>query len=431
MKIKKENTGQWVFWGFAFLAIPLTLLSPLDDTFNRNIKPITVLLSQISGMLGFSLFAMAFLLSSRIKWMEKYFGGLDKMYHTHHTMAKFAFLFMLIHPVLLAFRWRPDGIGQIIKFLLPVHNRMAVDLGSLSLISIAILLSFTFIIKLPYDKWKITHKLIGIFFVFSALHIFLLKDNLGDFVPLLIYVWILAILGILGYVYKTLLFDLIVKKYRYKVTNVNRLNEKVMEITMKASEDEAPFIPGQYYFFSFIDDKFTKESHPFTLCNVQEEKEVKIIVKSLGDYTNKLYEKIQKGVEARLEGPYGTFYYRTGKKEQIWIGGGVGMAPFISWARELKEKPYPGLKAELYYCVNKRNDAVHLPVFKELESDDFHVHLICADETGFLQAKNIENLNDRDIYICGPKGMRRSLLNGFDKLKISRDRIQYEDFDFI
>ena len=107
------------------------------------------------------------------------------------------------------------------------------------------------------------------------------------------------------------------------------------------------------------------------------------------------------------------------------------MAPFISWARELKEKPYPDLKAELYYCVNKRNDAVHLPVFEDLVSDDFHVHLICADETGFLTAKDIENLDERDIYICGPKGMRRSLLKGFDKLEVDRERIQYEDFDFI
>ena len=429
--IRKDNIGQWFFWGFALLAVPLVLLSPLDDTFRKNIKPLTFLLSQVCGMLGFSLFAMSFLLSSRIKWMEKYFGGLDTMYHTHHTMAKFAYVFMLVHPVLMAFRWRPDGIGQVVTFLLPTHDKLAIDLGSIAVIGVTILLLFTFFIRIAYDKWKRLHKLMGIFFILSMLHIFLLKDDLYEFAPLLIYVIILSVLGTSAYVYKTLLFDVIKRKYQYTVTNVNKLSDRVMEIALKASGEEAPFIPGQYYFFSFIAPQFTKESHPFTICNVKEEKEIKIIVKSLGDYTNNLYNKIEPGVEAKLEGPYGTFYYRTGKKEQVWIGGGVGMAPFISWARELKEKPYPGLKADLYYCVDTRDDAVHQNVFDELESKDFHVHLVCVDETGFLKADHIKELDGRDIYICGPKGMRRSLLKGFDKLKVKRERIQYEDFDFV
>jgi predicted ferric reductase len=429
--IRKNNIGQWVFWTLAFLAVPLTLISPLQEKFNWEAKSLIILSSNLFGMLGFSMFALSFLLSARIKWMERYFGGLDKMYHTHHIIARYSFLFMLLHALLLVFRGRSKGIEQVFTILLPLHSRFSVDLGSYALIGVAILLIFTFIIKLPYDKWKKTHKLIGIFFILSVFHIFLLKDDLSEYVPLMIYVVMLTILGIAAYIYKTLVFDFIKKKYTYIVSKVDRLSDRIMEITMEPQGTKAHFIPGQYYFFSFVESEFTRESHPFTLCNVDEETDIRIIVKSLGDYTEKLYNVLKPGVKARLEGPYGTFYYGTGRKEQIWIGGGVGMAPFISWARELKAKPYPGLKADMYYCVNTKNDAVNLHDFKVLESDGFKIHLICADTDGFLKAKDIENLNEREIYICGPKGMRKSLLKGLDKQGVKKDRIHYEDFDFI
>ncbi len=428
--IRKNNIGQWVFWAMAFLAVPLTLIPALQGNFNWNSRSMIGLSSNLSGMLGFSMFALSFLLSSRIKWMEKYFGGLDKMYHTHHLIAKYSFLFMLLHPLLLVFRGK-KGVGQIFTILLPVHSGLAVNLGSYAIIGVAILLIFTFIIKLPYDKWKKTHKLIGIFFVLSVFHIFLLKNDLSGYIPLMIYVVMLTILGITGYVYKTLIFDFIKKGFTYTVTKVDKLSDKIMEITMEPDGIKAHFIPGQYYFFSFVDSDLTRESHPFTLCNVEEDSGIKIIVKSLGDYTEKLYNELKSGVKVRLEGPYGEFYYRTGKQKQVWIGGGVGMAPFVSWARELRAKPYDGLKVDMYYCVNSSKEAVHLSDFKELESENFKLHLISADETGFLKAADIKDLQNCSIFICGPKGLRQSLLKGFKEIGIPKGLIYYEDFEFV
>lgn len=384
--------------------------------------------------MGFILYAISLVLSTRMAWIEDIFGGLDKVYQTHHTIGKIAFFLILYHPIALAARWIPEDVVKALQYVLPTHRRLSIDLGSWALLGFLLLMLVTLVIKIPYDKWKLTHKLTGFIFLLFIAHFFLLDELVSANVPLAVYLGFFSVLGITSFLYKTVFFDWFADKKSFIVEKVERLNPKVMEITLKPKNERLTFTPGQFCFFSYEDSAISKEAHPFTIFSITEEKSISIIVKALGDYTNHLYQTLSPGVEALIEGPYGRFDFKKYSQPQLWIAGGVGIAPFISWANDLNKESLPSdFDADLYYCVNSREEAIHIEKFNELESKlpSFSFHLICADRDGFLSTKEINNLKGREIFICGPKEMRQSLLKEFKELQVPDHNIHFEDFDFI
>ena len=430
--MKKRDSGRLVFWGIAMLAIPLWLISFPETTIRNYLKPGPVYGSQVMALVGFALFALTFVLSARIKWMEDYFGGLDKMYHLHHTMAKTALVLLVIHPIMLAARFLPEETDRILWYLFPVHRRFEVNLGSWALWGLILLMLITLVIKIPYDKWKITHKFMGAFFILGVLHIYFLDLSIVFNPALAIYLAVLSITGVAAWIYKSILFDWIIEKPRYRVEKADHLNEHVIEITMTPENERVRFIPGQYFFFSFRNTDLSSESHPFTVCDESDNGQIKIMVKALGDYTKQLYRNLKPGAIALLEGPYGQFDYRNGKRDQIWIGGGVGIAPFLSFANDLKKQKDPNFRIDLYYCVKSESEAIHIQQFKELDemTKDFQVHLIREDVEGLLSVSDINQIEEKEIFICGPKTMREALVPQLKKNGVPNKAIHYEDFDF-
>lgn len=428
----KKKLGTWFFWGAALMVIPLWLISFPESTIRNNLKPLLVYGSQVAALTGFALFALTFVLSTRFKWLEDYFGGLDKIYHVHHTMGKAALLLIIVHPVMLAFRFIPEDPGRLLWYLFPVHRQFEVNMGSWALWGLILLMVLTLLIRMPYDKWKISHKFMGIFFILGVAHIYFLDLNLLANPALAIYLSVLSIAGIAAWVYKSVIFDFVIKKARFRVEKVERLNDKVMEITLTPDHDDISYTPGQFYFFTFISPGLSRESHPYTVCDKLPGGEITIMVKSLGDYTNQLHQNLEAGATALLEGPYGRFDYRVGGQNQVWMGGGVGIAPFISWANDLKRTPQSDINAELYYCVNTEKEATHLQLFRDLEEqmEGFRMNLIRADVEGFMKPEEIEGIREKEIFICGPKEMRKDLLPKLRNQGVSDDAIHYEDFDF-
>lgn len=130
------------------------------------------------------------------------------MYHTHHRIAKVAFVLLLFHPVLLATRWIPQDIVRALWYVFPVHQRLAVNFGSWSLWGLIILMLLTLMIKLPYDKWKLTHKFMGVVFIFGVIHLFSLDDLAYASSILFLYLLIISFAAVAAWIYKSFLLEL-------------------------------------------------------------------------------------------------------------------------------------------------------------------------------------------------------------------------------
>ena len=106
----------------------------------------------------------------------------------------------------------------------------------------------------------------------------------------------------------------------------------------RSSRSAAPlaFTPGQFIVLAF-GGAGAWERHPFSVASAPSERLLEVSIKASGDYTRDLHDKVQKGTPAKVAGPFGGFDYRRGGQDQIWIAGGIGVTPFLSWIRSLDD----------------------------------------------------------------------------------------------
>ncbi|HET7482175.1 MAG TPA: hypothetical protein VFK89_04875, partial [Actinomycetota bacterium] len=163
-----------------------------------------------------------------------------------------------------------------------------------------------------------------------------------------------------------------------------------------------------------------------------EEKELKLAVKVVGDYTQAVH-KLDAGAAALVEGPYGNFSHQSvSNRKQIWIAGGIGITPFLSMARSLQGD----YDIDLFYCVAHVDEAHFRAELARLSSEKGNLRLILhpSDVVGYLTASAVETqvrgLSDKDIFMCGPTAMVEGLASQFRSRGVTADRIHIERFGF-
>lgn len=408
-------------WGLAaplsarFSSLPLTLLS----------------LGRISGLVGLTLFSLNVIYSSRLKFLESLFGGMNRVYVAHHTTGGIAFILLLLHPVFI--------LGSYLYFSLPSAVSLLLDMTSLPLVFgrtalflLTALLVLTFYIRLPYQIWRFTHKFLGGVLFIGGLHAFLIPSDLSSYPPLKYFQIALAAMALTLWVYRTVLGRFLVPRRHFRVTSVHPENSGLAHEIILSSVDNQPvsFYPGQFIFISFDQPGFT-ETHPFSLTSLPGSKEISICAKDSGDYTHRL-GRLQTRTIARLEGPFGRFSYLLyPRPRQVWIAGGIGITPFISMARHLSDPKY---RIDLYYTAKNPREAVFLNRLKDLARTKPGLRLTAhySDTAGRLTADRIIRQSgspeNTEYFICGPSPMMTSLRRQLNKIGVRHSRIHTEEF---
>ena len=438
--ISKNRIGPLIVWVAGGLPLLLWLLAPSSMPHPTATSSIMIQFGQTAGLAGMALFALSFVLATRARWLEDYFGGLDKMYRTHHTLGLTAFSLLIAHPILLSLRFVPMQVDRSLLFLLPLHRQWAVNLGIYALWGLIVLIALTLLRRMPYDTWKVLHKGMGLVLLLGAVHVFSVQPTRGYSISLAespaLWYYMLGLtgLGLASAAYTTIWKPLVGRRLPCEVTAIQRLNEEVMEIELTPiTSGRLDFFPGQYVFVSFRDAGLSRESHPFTVCSPADQRPFRVTVKALGDFTSTLYERLTPGMMAMVDGPYGRFDYRNGGPHQIWIAGGVGVAPFLSWARHIAHTgPAAAPTIDFYYCVHSRGDAVYEDEFEALSAalPNLHVRLVCSVEEGHLQIDDLGTLTDKDIFLCGPSRLTDDFKRRLRARGLPQRRIHFEDFEF-
>lgn len=408
-------------------------MRPLDSRFAGFAATVTSL-GEITALLGMSLFSLNLVLSARFKFMEDYFGGLDKSYIFHHLIGGLTFVFLLFHPLVLSLKYLQISANSAAMFLLPGAS-WDTNFGIFALFSMMLLLVFTFYIKLPYQNWKLTHKFLGLAFAFGLFHMFLITSDVSGSAILRLYMFTLAGLGVMSLVYRVVLVGILVEKLDYVIEDVKELGDEVVEISLKAANKKMKFSPGQFVFINFMHEGVGKEVHPFSICSSPEEEILRLGIKSSGDYTSRM-KILKKGVPAKIEGPYGRFSHRwLASNKQVWIAGGIGVTPFLSMARNLKEADY---EIDMYYCVRNEAEAVFMDELMVLSHDNknFRVIPCFSEKEGRISAQKIDESSHvkkdgKMVLICGPLPMMKSLKEQFVAMGVKKRMIRMEEFKLL
>jgi predicted ferric reductase len=438
--------------------IPLVLwarTAPLDTRFSGEFSTLSSL-AVLCAFAGTSAFALNLVLGARLRPVESLFGGLDAMYKAHRLNGQVAFVLLLAHVVLILASRATISTDTALDLLGPSAG-WTVFAGVLAFGALTVAVFLTLFVRLGHEVFVYVQRSFGFVFLVACYHVFTTPGAKDDSPALEYYMAGLATLGIGAFAYRSLFGNVLVRRRRYRVVVVNRLDEFVTEIVMEPLERPLAFTPGQFVFVNFrslaLSDGFhpfelslrrrifsirageiSNQFHPFSITSAPGERTLRITVKAVGDYTRAL-RRLETGDEAIVEGPYGSFSDRNvPNRRQIWTAGGIGVTPFLSMARNLDSRD--GLSVDFYYCVEHEEEAHFLDELEEIAGarDDFRVVLVPRDREGFLTAERVAranaDLSSADVLICGPPAMIDSLRSQLEVAGMPRGRIQAEEFGF-
>ena len=422
----KQKLGNLIFIIFVILTIAVWLVFPpaKDGVENYTRYYVGMMLgSTVIVLMSFSLF-----LSTRPKWAEPYFGGLDKMYMTHRRTSTSAFLLMFVHLLTVPISLMNLHIGNYLAII--------AFLGIIAIVLPTLAPRIPFLSKLAgtdYDDWKKLHRYIGVFFILGYLHS--ITVNAPTTKIAINWNQIFVFLGIGSYLY-TEVFGRFFKKYvPYTVEEVNHPNSATTEVVLRAKGQPIKHAHAGQFLFIRFKEKGLDESHPFTISSAPHEDVLRLTIKASGDFTRHLFANLKVGTSAIVEGAYGMFNYKMTGEKQIWVAGGIGVTPFLSFLRDLKT----GLAhdVDFYYTVRHPEEAVFKDEIEAAakQNSRLKARIRFSSTDGSLTVDEIVknaggDLHGHHVYMCGPLPMVQAFEKKFIEAGVPTENIHFEEFNF-
>jgi len=403
-------------------------------------------LGQGFGALSVLLLSIALVLISTLTVVERWFDGIDRAAIWHRQVAMVGVVLLVPHIVLAS--GGSSSVGG--------------TLGIIGAVGLGVLALWAFLPRwrsvLPerlvrsvlerrevrggvqevgkllggYSRWRSVHRTTGLFVVSGFVHGLLDESVFADAPALRWSYLVVGAVGVAFYVYRELFSRYVLAHHDYEVEAVRPIDDSVVEITLRPLGGGIRFVPGQFAIV-FIEAKDGWHRHPFTLSSAPSEGRVRITVKALGDYTSHLDELVQEGMPAVIGPPHGLFDRRRGTDRQVWIAGGIGVTPFLSWLRSLDGEL--DQRVDFFYSTDHVS-----PFADEIREIADHyaslrVHLVDSSVSGFLTTVDIlasieEPPARLSVFMCGPERMLELFQDELKDAGVPARHIYREHFDW-
>jgi predicted ferric reductase len=333
------------------------------------------------------------------------------------------------------------------------------------------LIAVTLWIRLPYHVWKRTHEWFGMVLFLAIIHIAWVSADVTTYPLLRIWMYGMLLLTMAAFIYIRFLYRSRGPCHAFSVAHIEYIGG-ILELTFSPSGEKMDFQPSQFVYLVVHKPGIPPESHPYSIaCGYNLGGNFKLGIKEVGDHTKKLH-LLEKEDPVTVYGPYGRFSekFLSAERDCIFIGGGIGITPFIGmWhvalhseerldRNQVPEKlrsTHPEIirtwkspRVALYYVCRTFEQATfdeeiqrevilsHFHGFKALEERGHHYELHISTVQGRFSARQVlESVKgevvDRNIFLCGPNPMVKSLVNQFHDLGIPKEQIIVENFNLI
>ena len=408
-----------------FPLVPWLTAGSVEDRFRGAATLKSV--ANLAALFGIAAWAANLVLASRIRAVERAIGGLEHLYRLHRRVGLLVVVLAATHTLFLTLY----AGGSELDLYLPAAG-WSPFIGVIALVLLVGLVVTSLVVRLAYQTFVLIQQLLGAAFILGALHTFAVQGTAASSPSLTVYLACLTTAGIASLGYRLIGGPLGIGRHRYCVDEVRHLDDDAVEIVMTPVGRALVFQAGQFVYATFHQSGIPRESHPFTITSAPDNDSLRLAVKRFGDFTSSIM-KLRPGSQLQLEGPFGNFYLRSDSAHpQPWIAGGIGVTPFLSWARSLDRS----IPADLYYWTPGPEQAHFLDELYEIADryPTFKVIPIRKRSLGHLTVSDIEavtpNLSHGDVFICGPPVMIDNLTTGLVTRGVPPQRIHSETFDF-
>lgn len=392
-----------------------------------------------TGVMAYLMMAITVVLSLRLRWIERLFGGLDKVYQFHKWIGIWSGILLFFHWMAYIIPKSLSGAGWLVKPVkqglqkaapLFLNHKLANSIAEVCAYLTLILIAIALIRLIPYHWFRRLHKLFPIFFLAITLHSISLMPTNYWFTSGGILLMVVAIVGTLASLFA--LFGQIGKGNRFQgqVAEVKALSNDHLIVTCQLAKTKMNYQSGH---FAFVRFEGTKDPHPFSLISAcQEDNCVRFCIKPLGDDTRWMATNLKPGHKATIEGPYGKFDFNDPCEVQVWAAGGVGIAPFLSRLEELDCSPSEKLPTiHFYYCTRDERSLQNY-LLDLCERVGVHLHLINRNTSEVLDVDELLDYgieNKLSVWYCGPQKLGDELENAWNMASVQKCKFHRESFE--
>lgn len=405
---------------------PLALLEPYN-------------LSMMAGALAYMVFMSQFVMSSRLRFIER-FVPQDRLLSLHGLSGMILAGLVLVH--------------FILKYVLVLRYGGVTPqsaLGALAVLLYAVLAPLAILVlrgrkprkggSPPYEKNRKRHNLFALAGLFVVVHVLLASSTWSWPLRITTLAWGLFSLG--AYVWHKMIRPR--QAVSLVLSDVSPLASDVHRYRFESEGDHKALterVSGQFGYFSFESDICGRESHPFTVA-APAGGDPEIVVRSDGDFTRGL-TGVPVGTPVRFDGPYGHFTPASleGGTPVAFIAGGIGITPFLSAVMdENVRRSHP---MTLHWSIRSPKDELVAAPLRELaDSGEITMKVVYTRNApeghvaGRLSRASLEEIRqsvsspeELTWFICGPSDFTSAMKENLLAMGVKRRRIRSERFSW-
>ena len=246
----------------------------------------------------------------------------------------------------------------------------------------------------------------------------------------------------------------------YREHRIAKIEEVTGQVRIFSFDGEVPpYKPGNFFLIRLAADGGKMIFRPFSAATHPSEHDLRFCIKkntgsslaaegapaSLapmkknGVFTERLW-KLREGDAVEIDGPYGVFLLDGGDAERVFIAGGTGITPLRGMIMQtlLEEKraslfhsasTLPGIiyADEMRLFGSKNPNFRFFPAVTRQEMPDGWEGMrgrLTADAI----AQKLGALSGKTFYICGPKEMVETLVDGLAGAGVPKEKIKKEEW---
>ncbi len=420
-----------VLWGALIFLVLLWLLAAPAVFQSPDFFALRGHMVQLTGVVAIGCMSLAMALALRPLWPQRWLGGLDKMYRLHKWLGIAALAAAIVHWLwakgpkwAVGWGWLDPPVhgarpmlDNPIEAWLADQRDVAEGLGEWAFYAAVILIAIALAPRIPYRTFFKTHRLLAVVFLVLVYHATALLEFRNWMQPL---GWLTAVLLACG---SWAALVVLVRKVGAKQQTQGTVQaleffEGVKALLLEAEVPGWPgHKPGQ---FAFATSDAAEGAHPYTIASSWNaaDPRIRFVIKELGDHTRLLRGQLQVGQALKIEGPYGCFTFDDGRARQIWIGGGIGITPFIGrmqhMATEQAARDWPaGQQIDLFHSTTEVDQDALDRLAAAAQSADVRLHVLVDARDGRLTGERlratVHDWRDASIWFCGPAGFGEAL----------------------
>lgn len=400
-----------------------------------------------SGIVAITMMSAGVVLAMRLQSLERWIGGLDKHYRLHKWLGVTGVIAAVVHWLvkvepkwLVKHGWvpkdtfsTPPGTSGFFDRPDPFHlvRDLAKDAGEWAIYALILLAILALWRRFPYRPFFKTHRLMAGIYLVLVGHAVVLFSKLGWHQPIGYLMGVVLAAGSVSAILSLAGRTGARHRAHGEVTRVvNHADDGIVAVHLRLDASWPGHQPGQFAFVTF---DAHEGAHPFSISSVWDaDREVSFHIKRLGDYTQKLPTTLRVGQSATVEGPYGQFDFEPGDQPQVWVGGGVGVTPFLAKLEQLKSE---GTQAPVhfYVCVRQPNSDLIEQIKDWSAQAGVRLTVVASSESATLTGERLRLENPgwaaAHIWFCGPAGFGVALRTDLIQRGLERRRFHQELFE--